>query len=83
MNTTSTLNGYKSGAKIAQTGGKNGPAHKRYTTSTMSNGLKTMSREALNRTAQSLNKSSASNKSFKLPSYATCLQASIRPKTFQ
>jgi hypothetical protein len=49
----------------------------------MSNGLRTMSRDMLNRTTQSLNKSSVSNKSFKLPSYATCLQASIRPKTFQ
>jgi hypothetical protein len=49
----------------------------------MSNGLRTMSRDALNRTTSSLNKSSISNKSFKLPSYATCLQASIRPKTFQ
>jgi hypothetical protein len=73
MNTISTLNGYKTASKIAQVGGRNGAAHKRHTTSTMSNGLKTMSKDALNRTAQSLNKSSASNKSFKLPSYATCL----------
>ena len=81
----STYNGYRASTKIGlgHSAGVSLGGTRNHKTSTMSNGLRTMSRDMLNRTTQSLNKSSVSNKSFKLPSYATCLQASIRPKTFQ